>query len=544
MSLRWPLAASTVRAMSLPIRFGHHPRCGLHVGAVDRGAGHELAQRLVDLVAGEVPEAPVPLADADHELGQAVDVAAQKLVQHEVLFRARHRLEGLGPAREGRVELGKGGFARRVAEQPARQVEEIIARGARDRPVARQRLARVQDLLDHDPGLGRGRAQALEVLPRVEKPVRVVDPQPVRLARSHPAQDELVRAGEDAFVLGVQPDQAGDIEEAPVAEVAGRGAPVGQAIVLLLQERVQEVGGAVDLRDRVPQAGRRLRVLRQRAAQELEEHAFVAAALPEGVGVGGHGGQQALKDVRVEPRGFGPRPLGRAAQQPGDRVPRGREAMIEVHHPEGATVVDESDLAAFQHPAVVVAEHRQQDLVEQAFLGRVPLHVEVAREGARRAVLEHVPPPGVRGPGDAHVVGDDVEDLPDPARVQGGQQPPVAVRAPELGVDAAVVDHVVAVPAPRGGLQVGRGVEVTHPEVGQVVDHGRGVVEGEAGVKLQAVGGQRGVRHPGSPGAGPRSSGPCRSPCGRRAAAGRHPRTPRRPCPGCAASRSCAPWGA
>ena len=50
-------------------------RVGIDVGAVDGQAGHELAQRLVQLVAGEVAVAAVQLADLHEQLGQPVDVA-------------------------------------------------------------------------------------------------------------------------------------------------------------------------------------------------------------------------------------------------------------------------------------------------------------------------------------------------------------------------------------------------------------------------------------------------------------------------------------
>src|SRR5262249_33086186 len=67
----------------------------------------------------------------------------------------------------------------------------------------------------------------------------------------------------------------------------------------------------------------------------------------------------------------------------------------------------------------------------------------------------------------------------------------VAGRAAELGVDAPVIDDVVAVRAAGGGLEVGRRVDVAHAERGQVVGHRGGGLETEAGMQLEAVGRDR-----------------------------------------------------
>ena len=367
----------------------------------------------------------------------------------------------------------------------------------------------------------------------------MVDPQPVGLARPHPAQDEPVGAGEHAFVLDVQPDQARDVEEATVVEVARRRPPVREPVVLLLEERIQQVGRGVDLRDRVAQRGGHLRILRERTAQELEEHALVTAAAFEHFALGRRRRQEALKEIGKE-RSAASDPhrsaVRRSSRRPNAGRPgrHGRSSTTRKAHPS----FDEADLAALEHAAVVIAKDRHEDLVQHALLGRVPLDVEVAGERARRAAFEHIPPPRVRCPGDAHVVGDDVEHLPETAGVQGRDQPAVSVHAAELRVHAAVVHHVVAVQAAGCGLEIGRGVQVADPELGQVVDHPGCVGEGEPGGELQAVGGARGVRHPGTPAGAPRASGLRQSPSGRRRPAPRRPRSRRRRCPGCAASRS------
>ena len=93
--------------------------------------------------------------------------------------------------------------------------------------------------------------------------------------------------------------------------------------------------------------------------------------------------------------------------------------------------------------------------------------------------------------GDAHVVGHQVEHQAEPVLVQRGDEPVEAGPAAARLVDVRVVDGVVAVVAALGRAQQRRGVGVGHPEVGQVAGHLGGVVQAEAGVHLQPVGGRR-----------------------------------------------------
>ena len=80
---------------------------------------------------------------------------------------------------------------------------------------------------------------------------------------------------------------------------------------------------------------------------------------------------------------------------------------------------------------------------------------------------------------------------PIPRRREGLGQALVAGLAAQLDVEPGVVDHVVAVGAPRRRLEDRRQVDVADAEVGQVVDDLGGVVEREPGVHLEAVRGQR-----------------------------------------------------
>ncbi len=73
------------------------------------------------------------------------------------------------------------------------------------------------------------------------------------------------------------------------------------------------------------------------------------------------------------------------------------------------------------------------------------------------------------------------------AREGAGERVEVAL-GPELGVEPAVVDDVVAVRAPGPRRQEGRGVEVGHPQRVEVVDQRGGVAKVKVFVELQPVG--------------------------------------------------------
>ena len=116
----------------------------------------------------------------------------------------------------------------------------------------------------------------------------------------------------------------------------------------------------------------------------------------------------------------------------------------------------------------MVAENRQQHLVAQPLLVRGPLHVEVVREFAGRAVLEHVPPPRIGG-SDGHMVRDNVEQLSEAEISSAGAETLVSLGPAELLADAAVIDHVIAVVAPRRSLKYWREIQMANAELRQVV---------------------------------------------------------------------------
>ena len=122
---------------------------------------------------------------------------------------------------------------------------------------------------------------------------------------------------------------------------------------------------------------------------------------------------------------------------------------------------------------------RYEDHVSELRLRRVPVHVEVGGVPAGWAVLQDVTPPRVLRTGDGHVIRHRVEEVTEAVVGKRVDHLTVPTVSAERGVDAAVIDHVIAMRAALGRLQIRRGVEVGHPEVGEVARQGARVVEAE-----------------------------------------------------------------
>ena len=261
--------------------------------------------------------------------------------------------------------------------------------------------------------------------------------------------------------------------------------PVGQAVVLPLEEVVEAVGAGVDRGDGLVHRPRGRHVLVQEAAQLADEHLPVPVAPLAGL-VPGPGEGELLEGVGEEAQ-LGRFHRGRGLPEEGAQGARGQGVLVlEVAHEESRPGAGEGDVAGLELDAVLVPEQGQQDLVHAA---RSPLDVEVARVPAGGPVLQDVPPPRVEAPSDGHVVGHHVHDLPQPRAAQALVEGSSSLLAAELGVDPLGIHDVVAVGAARGGLEEGGGVEVADAQVAEVVGGGCCCREAPVRAELDTVGG-------------------------------------------------------
>ena len=395
-----------------------------------------------------------------------------------------------------------------VDEQVVDRCCELVAGGSVHRPVGGERLPAAENLLDDDKeGIDLAAAlllQAAEIVAGGVEAVDVIDAQTGDRAAAHELERETVDLLEDERIFHAQRGELVDVEEAAVVDLFGGDAPVREAVRLQVQQPVERVeaarlpGAAVQpadaaldqIADAAAGGGERreaplddlllARAHRHRRGITIAARRQVAA-----------GGEDALQLVGVG-AGVILEPLvNRALEHRGVGVRRDRQRLIEVADEERAVAVGELQLLALEHLAVLAAEDRDQDLVGELILHRVPLDVEEAGEARARAVLEDVEPPRVGRPGDAHMVGHEVHDVAHAAGLQRRDPGPVVLVRADLRVEARGIGDVVAVRAAGHRLQVRRGVAVADPQIVEIVHDRAGVVETEALMKLEAIRGKR-----------------------------------------------------
>ncbi len=315
-----------------------------------------------------------------------------------------------------------------------------------------------------------GLLQPAEIFGRIVQAVGVVDPQPLHVSLVHQLQDQAVRLVEDVDVLHADRGQLVDVEEPPIIDLVAGDPPIGQPIRLLGQKLVEQVE-ALRL---APRAVKERHVLlnelvdcRGRFGQLLQpplDHFFFAAPLADLLDVGlGHAGQMA--DPREDALVFdevrlvaGERLLERIdaiAENRRPRVGRDGQAPLVVVQPEASVLEGEHQLLLLEHLAELIAQNREQHLVGQVGLERVPVDVEKRGVGRTGTVFEHVGPPGICV-ADAHVIGHHVDNLPQPERLERFDEGVIVLLGADLRIEHVVIDDVVAVLGAGVGHHVGR----------------------------------------------------------------------------------------
>ena len=332
-----------------------------------------------------------------------------------------------------------------VDEQAVHFVQEAVGGRAVHGPRRRQFFVRRQDLFDRHverlPSAARPRTaarrqqiahvrlQARDVVDRIDQAVGMIDAQAGHLAFADQPQNQAVRGLEHRRIFHAHAGQLVHVEEAPVVDFVRRRPPVGQPVVLLVEQRVQPIEAAriagAPFHTAIARSmcsrtsGRRLGQAHQPFARDF----LFAMTLDHLVGIALGRRRQVLQrrddaEEFAQVRIFVAQLFAKAFDvvfEQHDVAPRiERQHAIEVVQDQRAIAEAKLQLAAFEHGAVLIAEDRQQHLVGQLRLDRRPVDVEEARVDRARPVLEHVAPPVIALRLDAHVVRHDVEHEPHP----------------------------------------------------------------------------------------------------------------------------------
>src|SRR5262249_39929910 len=131
-----------------------------------------------------------------------------------------------------------------------------------------------------------------------------------------------------------------------------------------------------------------------------------------------------------------------------------------------------------------------QDFVVEFGLQGLPVNIEEFGEFGGASIGQHVPPPGIGAGIECHVVGNDVENLPQAVTLElMHKRLQIGVGA-DFGIQRVVVSDVVTVHAAGTGLQNGRRVNVRDAERVQIADETARVLKTESGIELQTIRGK------------------------------------------------------
>ena len=213
-----------------------------HVAPIHREARRDLGERLAQAARGEVAREAVAGGDAREPVREHQELGRERGVHDEVAAGDRDVLEARALAGEALIDAVEMRLGVLVDEDAGEHVDEAIAGGAVDRPVLGQVLVVREDLLHHDPWADEGLVQPLQILARIGQPIGMVDAQAIDAAALGEPADQAVRRLEHRAVLDADAGEVGDLEEAPVVDLVRRHAPVGEPVVLALEQAMQRHG--------------------------------------------------------------------------------------------------------------------------------------------------------------------------------------------------------------------------------------------------------------------------------------------------------------
>ena len=313
----------------------------------------------------------------------------------------------------------------------------------------------------------------------------MIDPQSIDLAAFEHAEDAGVDVVEDRTRLDAQAGKIVDVEEAAVVDLVLGHAKKGDAPELLTDEPIKFAPVAVELLN--PGFDRRARAVilvgerNEFALQRARPLRHLRAPLGQVEKEVGHPVQRRVlttKDARK-----------------GQRVDR---QLVSVIGPDGETSVlfeMELEFPRSQLFAILRAKHRREQL---AVLSR-PVDVEPAGILGIGTPFQNIEPQRIVGAPDAHVIGHDVQNSPEPVIAEGVDHRREIIFRPEFRIQLVMIGDVVAVHAAWSRLEDRREVDVADAELREVRRDRRRIIETEAGVQLQAIGRARNIHSGSSP---------------------------------------------
>src|SRR5947209_3688823 len=133
-----------------------------------------------------------------------------------------------------------------------------------------------------------------------------------------------------------------------------------------------------------------------------------------------------------------------------------RETMLKVEDAELALLPIEFQLefTAVQDRAVLISQNWYEHLAPEFLFQRFPIDIEEFGITRGLAIFQDIQPPGIVTAHNAHVVGNDIQNLPHAMLVERVDELIELLRSPNFRIQTVVVDDVVSVSAARPGSQI------------------------------------------------------------------------------------------
>jgi len=230
------------------------------------------------------------------------------------------------------------------------------------------------------------------------------------------------------------------------------------------------------------------------AMEEAEDDFFVAVPDVHALDVAGVRERKTGEAVGEEAEGWAVDGFAGTLEDDGQGAGGQGVDVIHVTNAYGFVVAFDLDLIGGENFAVLIAEDRDEDFVLEPDFRGVPIDIEPGSKAAGRAVLEDIPPVFILR-ADGHVVGNDVEDLTKAEFSEASAETLMSFFAAEFGIDALMIDDIVAVHAAGSCLQIRRAIDMRDTKGLEIGSDPYGVVECESGVQLQTISGVWNSKH-------------------------------------------------
>ncbi len=172
------------------------------------------------------------LVEADRKSGQAPELRPQDRRRHVALAGADVLQPRSLVPRGLEVDVLDRALRLRVGQDGIDLGHGVVTGHTRDRPIRRQLLGELGDLLHDDPGIGSRSGQPLQILTGGRQPVGMVDTDATHPVVGDPPQNLPVGGLIDLGILHPQPGELGDGEEAAIVQIGRRQSIADEPVVL------------------------------------------------------------------------------------------------------------------------------------------------------------------------------------------------------------------------------------------------------------------------------------------------------------------------